>query len=519
MNHFFTLTRFLSPQHKWFYFVIAILSLCISINASLRNAVVNPDGICYLSAAEVFGQSGLKAAMQLCGQAKWPFYSMLIYGFAQVTSLSYASAAYVLNAVFALCSIWLFISIVVELAKKNPTINLQRIAWLAALTLLCWHEFNNVREYIVRDHGFWAFYLLSLWCLLRYFSNAHWLSAVGWSGSLLVATLFRIEGAIFLVLLPCILLLKSADRSISRWKSFFLLNAPFIFAAGLLSAWLLLHPQRTWEELGRLPELFQHVQHAITNIATRYQTATTILAQQVLSQFSAHQAGLLWLMMLPIWYLFNVIQNLSWIYAGLIIYACWQRSRALVGNDRWILVSYLFINVLITLVFFLENLFLSKRYLVALSLILLLQVPFALHTLINQWSQLRYRLALFFVAGAILFSALAGWLQWGYSKAYIADAGQWLATQVPAHANLYANDYQLMYYSQHFGGATLFKKVREYSDVRALSDEKWRHYDYLAVRINKKEANVWTAVLQDIPLVPVQVFSNERGDKVVIYKR
>ena len=50
-----------------------------------------------------------------------------------------------------------------------------------------------------------------------------------------------------------------------------------------------------------------------------------------------------------------------------------------------------------------------------------------------------------------ILSALGGIVDFGYSKAYIHTAGDWLAAHVPAKATLYANDYQLMYYSQHFG--------------------------------------------------------------------
>ena len=78
--------------------------------------------------------------------------------------------------------------------------------WFALGVILLSHQFNSVRQYIVRDHGFWAFYLVSLYFLLKYVEDVSWKNALAWSASLLMATLFRIEGAIFLLTLPCCVL-------------------------------------------------------------------------------------------------------------------------------------------------------------------------------------------------------------------------------------------------------------------------------------------------------------------------
>ena len=78
--------------------------------------------------------------------------------------------------------------------------------WLAAGVILLSHELNSVREYIIRDHGFWTFYLSSLFFLLRFFKKPIKSYALGFSLSLAIATLFRVEGSLFLLFLPFYLL-------------------------------------------------------------------------------------------------------------------------------------------------------------------------------------------------------------------------------------------------------------------------------------------------------------------------
>ncbi len=139
--------------------------------------------------------------MHLCDQSKWPFYSVLIYAIARLTHFSYLNSAFLLNGFFTLISVLTFINLVNQLSKN------QRVVWLAAAVILLAQEFNAVRTDIVRDHGFWAFYLLSVLFLLKYFRQSElnffsWPFSFGWAICLIVATLFRVEGVIFLILMP-----------------------------------------------------------------------------------------------------------------------------------------------------------------------------------------------------------------------------------------------------------------------------------------------------------------------------
>ena len=499
-------------RHTYFLYLVAIIaSIVLSWWLAYNETVINPDAICYLLSAEAMGKLGVSGAMHLCGQAQWPFYPALIYGFVQSTHFSYPIAAYLLDGFFSLISVVTFILIVKELGGS------QRVLRLAALVILLAHDFNGTREYIIRDHGFWAFYLASIVFLLRYFSEPRVMMALAWSGSLLLATLFRIEGAIFLLALPFLSFFYVNYSFRARCNFFLTLNLPIILISLMTAGWLLTHPQQTLDKLGRVAEVNNQLRHGIVMMSERYQATQTSLAQYVLTPDSAKEAGLILFIVLGVWYLIYVVQNLSWIYGLLIIYGLSRNVSSFSRKAAGVIGAYLLINLAVTLGFFLEHLFLSKRYLVAFTLVLMLQVPFVLDDLISRRNSLRHRVFLSFAALFMFISALGGIFDFGYSKSYIHKAGDWLADNVPANGVLYANDYQLMYYSRHFGNA-IFGKLHDNLKLDTIAHGKWKQYDYVALRLDQKDESNVAPVLQEMGGTPVQTFSNKRGDRVVIYR-
>ncbi len=490
---------------KYLPFYVAIFaSILLSFWLDYRETVINPDAICYLLSAQSISLQGIKGAMQLCNQARWPFYPMLIHALAETSHLSYVASAYLLNAFFSLITVTAFMLIVKQLGASR------RILWLAAATILLAHVFNSVRESIIRDHGFWACYLMSVYLLLRYFSHPRMLTALAWAAMLIIATLFRIEGAVFLLFLPLLAFFQNRQSWRQGLLHYLSLNLFLIVIALFVGAWLIIYQHHSLNQLGRVSELLNQFQQGMNIIAERYFTMKTALAQHVLSSDSVHDAGLVLIIMMTTWYLVSVISNLSWIYMALLIYAWLRQSIKFSKQANWILLGYILINVLITFAFLMQHVFLSNRYLIALSLILMLWVPFALDDLLNRRRQLAYAAAFF-----IGIASLGGIFDFGYSKSYIHQGGDWIAANVPPTASLYANDYQLMYYSQHFGNR-IFSLLPVYTNVNAIANGKWMQYDYLALRLDQKDK--WKFILTEIKSTPVAAFQNKRGDRVIIYK-
>jgi hypothetical protein len=137
--------------------------------------------------------------------------------------------------------------------------------------------------------------------------------------------------------------------------------------------------------------------------------------------------------------------------------------------------------------------------------------------LITRRQTLKYRFFLYATFFSMAFYFLHGFLALGSSKAYIAEAGDWMQKNIPTDASLYVNDYQLMYYSQHFGDQ-LFTLFPLYQQKNMLTTNDWKQFDYLAFRFTQKQSANREALIQKISIQPVKTYYNKRGDKVVIYK-
>lgn len=491
-------------KNKNIFLFAGLISILFSAWMSIREYVVNPDAICYLLSAEKM-QAGLHAAMHLCPQAQWPFYSALIYAFAKISTLSYTSSASVLDGLFSLISVLAFISIIRFITNNT------RILWIAAFVILFSHEFNAVRQYIVRDHGFWAFYLLSMFFLLRYFRDHQWRKAWIWSISLIVATLFRVEGSVFLLLMPFAVLLDNRYSVGMRLKHFVQLNSIAILGMAALAIVVLTQPQI---ELTRLNEVQFQLLHGFSAAIQHFTDLKAAFVQHIIGPDSAKDAGSILLLMMVCWYLLSAVFNLSLVYSGLVIYAWYKRLLHAEYPVRLVLWGYVLVNVIITAGFLIEHMFLSKRYLIALSLSLMIWVPFALDNLLQQWKARKWPFLLAIIL--MVASVTSGILDFGYSKKYIYDAGQWVSKNTPPQASVYSNDYQVMYYTNHFGDA-LFDKARDYMDINTIANDKWKQFDFLVIRVNKKDAA--NKIIDQITYPIVQVMANKRGDQVRIYQR
>lgn len=498
-------------KHRATVFIIAgLLSILLSAWISQRNEVINTDAICYLQSAMTVSQ-GIHAAMNVCAQAKWPFYAVIIHGLVNFTHVSYETAAYLIDGLFTLLTVLFFIGIVNLISQQTDKKNNILLLWLAAAVILLSHEFNAVKQYIVRDHGFWAFYLISLFCLLRFYLYRRFFDALAWNISLIIATLFRIEGAVFLALIPLSTFFIASDSVKQRISAFFKLNTISIVLASLLVAWYMINPPST---TGRLDELQFQIVHGAPMLVQRFHDIANFLAVNILRYSAKHEAGTILFLLVIVWYLYSVAMNISFIYAILVIYAWCKKLLKASANVRVALWAYITVNALITVVFLAQNMFLSKRYLLALSLVLMFWVPFALCELIRQWP--KRRLALVAAVFFIVVSALGGIFDFGPSKKYIHDAGDWLAVHVPSNASIYTNDYQIMYYSKHFGNE-LFAKILLYTDIFNKGSDEWKQYDYLAIRVDKKYLSHDHGFLSHITLKPVIIFLNQRGDQIRIY--
>ncbi len=485
----------------------ALISALFSIIAYSNHNPLNYDGILYLTVASTYLKSGFNAAL---AAYPWPFYSILIAWISKLTHLSLQHTAEGLNNLFLMIVTVAFINLIKKI-KDTPTLQIA-----AAITILAFPALNHYRDLIVRDFGYWAFFLIALNQLLKYLQNPNWRHALTWMLSLLCATLFRIEGAILFMLTPFALLLCPDQAFMQRLTNLIKLYCLPLLSLALYLTWHHLHSPHTSAEIGRISELanqFTQGGHAILN---NFQTKIALIKNNLPIYAAAGDA--------KNWLIFGftgvfiqaVISTLSLLFTLLFIYAIIKRLTPR-ANATYAIAYVALINIFIALAFFAQNLFLSDRYLMASCLVLIIWPVFSLEALYQQWRQHNNRWPCWLVAIWLCLAAFGSVISFGYSKAYITEAGLWLKNNTPIQTTVYSNNKQLLFYSER----TEIDWQNRYDDsnpLNTLQHVNWRTYNYLAIRIKHEDAQQETAIIKLIGQNPSKIFANKRGDKVLIFK-
>ena len=173
----------------------ALASIVLSAWCLFLDNVINSDGVVYLRTAELLSNGDWQTALS---SYKWAFYSFLIAGVQLITGLSFEYSANALNAALTALAVAVFLSLVGELGADR------KILIAAVVVVLLFPGLNRYRAFIIRDAGYIAFYLLALLLFIKDLKQPRPALRLGWLASIFVATLFRIEGFIFLVALPLV---------------------------------------------------------------------------------------------------------------------------------------------------------------------------------------------------------------------------------------------------------------------------------------------------------------------------
>lgn len=474
----------------------------------------NLDGILYLHAAAVYLQQGFKAALTIYG---WPFFSLFVAWLSQLTHLSLEHSAYLLNTGLQILIVINFILLTAQLGGTR---------WhcrLAALVILLYPYFNNLRAQIMRDFGYWAFALLALLWLLQYCQTKRWRYAIGWGLAMLIASLFRIEGLVLLFTAP-LLLLFLADSS---WRqrirmTFISAFVPLVLTIVMLF-WLQHHALTSGSFSGsRLTELFLEFKQGLQMIAANIQQHSELAKHYVLSIEAADNSQTFLIGGLMSLLLITFIHTLTPVYTALCGYGMVTQQFHTGRNNKTILIGFIIINLFILVGFLGQRLFVDKRYMVFIAMLCLLWLPATIAGLLNRLSHYqgyrnskKYFILLSILA--LLGAAIGGIIPFGYSKSYITQAGKWLAINTPPNIKLYSNSPQVLYYAEK-SQASWQVPVHAAAPIAPILNGHWRHYDYLAIKITHDGGITVQQIMHALKLKPIQTFTNMRQDQVLVFK-
>ena len=184
-----------SRQFVWTIFGVGVIvSVMLSIWSISIDSVINNDGIEYVRAAELLSSSNWDAAFTVY---KWPFYPWLMMWVGNTVGISYETAGHALNTLFFTLVVVFFVSAVRAFGGRSRS-----LTWIAMLLALAHPVFNEYRAFLIRDPGYLAAYLLAVCCLAKYRWQPCARYRLAVIGCLVGATLFRVEGLVFLFSTP-----------------------------------------------------------------------------------------------------------------------------------------------------------------------------------------------------------------------------------------------------------------------------------------------------------------------------
>ncbi len=489
------------------YFFIFFACAAISCWSVFADPIINIDGILYLHAAEAFTNNQIDQAMTF---HKWPLYPFLISLIHQISGFDLELSAHILNGLLNALTCVAFVYFIRELGANEVTII------IAAVVIVFFPGLNELRTYIIRDHGYIAFYLVSLYCLIRALHIRSRIYLLSSMLAMIIATLFRIEGAVFLIAMPIIYLNSRENaESMNRVLFYLLVIVTIVILITLFGWWLHVPNINT----GNLHFSLENIQSGWGQAGQFLDKKIEILKDHIIDTSSDTTGRLVY-----IWTVFGIIFAqvliiLSIPYAYLTWYGY---SRKLIFPEShavrpWKL--FILFNLIILAVFTLTKFFLTDRYPLALAVTMLAVVPFALNAIYDRWkskprNSIKSTWGYAIVILLLMVNAYEGLTSYS-KKHHLKQAGEWLDENVPKESRLYTDNQLIGFYSD-----IPLENLRVVSERRDLINQfyrgEWINYEYLALEI-KPDPEYLGHLQRTLWVEPEKVIKGQRDREIRIY--
>lgn len=421
--------------------IIVLLGLLIATQIQyIQHGWINPDSVLYFESARLIADGHWKEAMQVY---PWPLYSAVIACLQKISGLETHVSAQVLNVLFFSIATSSFISIIRLAGGKQLTMVAGALILFSSLYVV-----GDVLKMLLRDEGFWAFFLTGLVFFIRFYQRHRIEDAFLWQLCAIIATLFRIEAITYLIFLPVLFIFIPNEPFRERIR--YLLTSHslnIVLVVGLLV--ITLHDDLSMKNFGRLQEVFTTNLYELTQqLVEKSQIMSDAVLGKYLEQFAV--PGLL------LTFIYVIISKtisatgfLNVVLAGFNIknHNSWMEPKAY---------SVLFLAIIISLInmglIIIKSFVLSGRYVVALSWILMVFAAFTLTYFSNKLisknsNNTLSKIAFYAVLVLMVLSVLKNVFpkQAGYN--YMQDATIWIKQYNKYNLPVFYGNSRLRYYA------------------------------------------------------------------------
>lgn len=496
----------------------ALVSLTLSVFAFYSDDLINSDGIMYLQMAQTFLDGGLEATKEIYD---WPFFSILIAGFHNISSLSLQLSATIIN-----CSLFvIFTDALVLISSRLVNNRFQLVT--AAILILSFYPINEYRDFIIRDIGYWAFCSVALYHLIKFIQQPKLLTATYWQVAISFATLFRVEGLVFFLALP--LYSFFIDKPAKAFKHYVQLLY-LLLSGGVLLSVTVIGQTGITSAFGKVASIANYLNPE--PILRHMDRSSDIIADRILNQYSYEYSTMILVAGLLYMLIFKLVKAYSFSYIALSIMGIWREKKLFVSSLQPLFIFLILINVFVLSVFLFRHYFISSRYAVMVMIgFLLLFLPIIVQTFEKAWHQ-KQKWAVSIAAVLIVVSLVDAFAQ-SNSKSYIRETARWASQHLPAGSLVLTDDQFLHYYFTNTSPSAMlcvgpiYQKANrvDYRGVTPAQKQQCRPYvkqgysafDYLLV-VEKKRNAALKGFLASISKELVFEQKNTRGNKASLYK-
>ena len=476
------------------YVAAALLSLALSSWSAYAQQIPNPDALYYLRAAEFFHDGQWQQGIAVY---RWPFFSLIIAAVMALTGVTALVAAHAVNALFDCATVVLFIALVRRLGAE---VGARNIAAWAAFVIVLHPKLAGLRPVIVRDHGYYAFALLTLYLVVRDHQRAERWIKPSIIGCIVAAALFRLEALLLAVVTPAFYLTTRASLVRRRLLS---------LATVLLAALLVAVGYALWT--GVLVSLASDVGQADTvmrfrEIGDALRTRAARLSEVVPP---IRNAGFLAYVGFAVAALVDALLRAMTIPLAILAAFAFTPRRLLSDFATRFVRWFAGWQVVLLLAFVLISFFIDWRFAMLFALLMTIPAVFTVAEVAAEWRAglPGSRLLMPIVLLAVIVPWIVDFPRFSKLE-YLRQAGHWIGSNAPAHARLLTNDGRIAYFSgRAYPGEILLLMVADTTD-RAV-----RQVDYVAVEAARNAPPAFVA--RDLLVATIDGANNR---SVFIYK-
>ncbi|HSH86515.1 MAG TPA: hypothetical protein VK958_04600 [Methylophilus sp.] len=408
----------------------------------------------------------------------WGFYPALIACLHTISGLGLQASANLLIVVFFMLLVWGLMRMV-SIAGGNDWTQFYAVV----LLLSSGYIVGDILPMASRDLGYWAMMVHAVNQLILFYQQGRWQQALYWQMFALLATLFRIEGAIQWLVLPLAGFFISHPAS-SRLKR---LVAPYslLFVGSLIAPVVSLAMHMTLEDLGRVKELFTGFRDIEMNFTRDITHRVDNMRDTVIGEPFQEYA---WFSFLLVYFAITTLKCLSVAGWGPILLAYAEKhsiKKSMQPAAYQVLLFWLFVSWVIgCLITFKVNL-LSARYVALFGFVLIVFASFALHKLMHhQKATMPLLKKLLIVVIALIL--LAGFISNIKAKDagfyYEIDAVAYVKSRLPAGQQaLYSSAKQRFYADVPYDS----REDYAWDDLaERIADGRMQQYSYIVVKFD-----------------------------------